>query len=243
MPRIQTQAPRRTLLLAGGALLLAGGRGSLAQPATKSPVGIIGSGRLGGTVGTLWAKAGHPVLFSSRNPERLKELVEAAGPNARAGTPAEAVAFGQALLVAVPYGALPQLGQDLGASLAGKVVLDACNAVPARDGDVARLAAERGIGATSAGFLPGARLVRAFNTLGARVLAEQAHRAGDPVAIPLAGDDAGALEAAAALVRDAGFEPVVVGSLARAPDFAMGARGYGKVVPAAELRGILGLPS
>lgn len=243
MPRHSIPTPRRALLLAGGALLLVGGRAGLAQPAVKSPIGIIGSGRLGGTVGTLWAKAGHPVLFSSRNPDRLKELVEAAGPNARAGTPAEAIAFGQALLLAVPYGALPQLGQELGAALSGKVVLDACNAVPARDGDVARIAAERGIGVTSAGFLPGARLVRAFNTLGARVLAEQAHRAGDPVAIPLAGDDAGALEVAAALVRDAGFEPVVAGPLSRAPDFAMGARGYGKVVPAAELRSILGLPS
>lgn len=232
--------PRRALLAAAGAALAL--PRAMAQPAAGSPIGIIGSGRLGGTVGTLWAKAGHPVLFSSRNPDRLKELVEAAGPNARAGTPAEAAAFGAALLIAVPYGALEAVGRDLGPALAGKVVLDACNAVAARDGAVAQVAAERGIGLTSASFLPGARLVRAFNTLGSRVLAEQAHRPGAPVAIPLAGDDAGALEVASALVRDAGFEPVVVGPLARASDFAMGARGYGKVVPAAELRGILGLP-
>ncbi|MBP0495987.1 NADPH-dependent F420 reductase [Pararoseomonas indoligenes] len=233
---------RRALLLAGGAaLILPAPRGAMAQPASRSPVGIIGSGRLGGTVGTLLARAGHPVLFSSRHPERLKELVEAAGPNARAGLPAEAAAFGEALLVAVPYGALPDVGKELGAALRGKVVLDACNAVVARDGAVGQAAIERGIGLASAEHLPGARVVRAFNTLGSRVLAEQAHRAGAPVAIPLAGDDAAALEAAAALVRDAGFDPVIVGPLARAPEFAMGARGYGQAVTAPELRQILGL--
>lgn len=233
---------RRRLLAMGAALLLPNG-GASAQPPPGSPIGIIGSGRLGGTVGTLWARAGHPVLFSSRHPERLKDLIEAAGPNARAGLPAEAVAFGEAVLVAVPYGALPDVGRELGGALRGKLVLDACNAVVTRDGAVGQAAIERGIGLASAEHLPGARLVRAFNTLGSRILAEQAHRAGAPVAIPLAGDDAAALEAASALVRDAGFDPVVVGPLSRARDFAMGGPGYGQAVPAPELRRILGLPA
>ncbi|WP_426956092.1 NADPH-dependent F420 reductase [Muricoccus radiodurans] len=231
---------RRTALAAALAGTLAPRARAQSGP---SRIGVIGSGRLGGAVGTLWAKAGHPVLFSSRNPERLRELVEAAGPNARAGTPAEAAAFGDAVLVAVPYGALPQVGRDLAGALRGKVVLDACNAVAARDGAIAQEVAERGIGITSAHYLPGTRLVRAFNTLGSRVLTEQAHRQGAPMAIPLAGDDAAALEIASALVRDAGFDPVVVGPLARASEFAMGARGYGKQVTAPELRQILGLPS
>jgi predicted dinucleotide-binding enzyme len=233
---------RRAFLSAGGAALLLG-RQAAAQAPGKSRIGIIGSGRLGGTVGTLWARAGHPVLFSSRHPEQLKDLVEGVGPMARAGTPAEAAAFGEAVFVAVPYGALPQVGRDLADALRGKVVLDACNAVAARDGAVAQVAMEKGIGLTSASLLPGARLVRAFNTLPFRTLAEQAHRPGAPLAIPIAGDDAAALEVASALVRDAGFEPVVVGPLARATEFAMGARGYGKNVTAPELRQILGLPS
>jgi predicted dinucleotide-binding enzyme len=237
------QHERRSILLAlGAALLLPNGEAS-AQPAPGSPIGIVGSGRLGGAVGTLWARAGHPVLFSSRHPERLKDLVDAAGPNARAGLPAEAAAFGQAVLVAVPYGALPEVGRELGAALRGKLVLDACNAVVARDGAVGQAAIERGIGLASAEHLPGARLVRAFNTLSSRILTEQAHRAGAAVAIPLAGDDAAALETASALVRDAGFDPVVVGPLSRAPEFAMGGPGYGQAVPAPELRRILGLPA
>ncbi|WP_159349679.1 NADPH-dependent F420 reductase [Roseomonas harenae] len=237
------QPGRRALLLAAGTAFFLPGWRAAAQPAAKSPIGIIGSGRLGGTAGTLWARAGHPVLFSSRHPERLKELVEAAGPNARAGLPAEAAAFGEAVLVAVPYGARPEVGRELSGALRGKVVLDACNAVVARDGAVGQAAIERGIGLASAEHLPGTRLVRAFNTLGSRVLAEQANRAGARVAIPIAGDDPAALEVASALVRDAGFDPVVVGPLARSTDFAMGARGYGQVVPAPELRRILGLAS
>lgn len=221
----------------------AAARPARAQAGGGTPirVGVIGSGNIGGTLGALWVRAGHPVLFSSRNPERLKEMVDGLGPLARAGTPAEAAAFGDAVLVAVPYAALPELGRDLSRELAGKVVLDACNAVPARDGAIAETARERGIGPLSAELLPGARVVRAFNSLNHRVLAREAHRAGPPLAVPIAGDDAEAVRVASGLVRDAGFEPVVVGPLARASDFAMGARGFGQGVTAPELRQRLGL--
>lgn len=218
-------------------------RPALAQAGGGGPirVGVIGAGNIGGTVGALWVRAGHPVLFASRHPEQLKGLVDGLGPLARAGTPAEAAAFGDAVLVAVPYAALPQLGRDLSRELAGKVVLDACNAVPARDGAIAETAREKGVGALSAELLPGARVVRAFNSLSYRVLAREAHRAGPPLAVPIAGDDAQAVRVASGLVRDAGFEPVVVGPLARASDFAMGARGFGQEVAAPELRQRLGL--
>ena len=243
-------ATRRAALLFGAGTLAASAatvlprssRAQLAQGTGGSRIGIIGSGNIGGTMGTLWVKAGHPVLFSSRNPESLKGLVEGLGRLARAGTPQDAVAFGDVVFLAVPYGALPGLGRDLGSALAGKVVLDAGNAVAGRDGDTVAVAREKGIGLATAGYLPGARVVRAFNTLGFDVFRTQAHRAGEPLAIPIAGDDADALAVASSLVRDAGFEPVVVGPLARATEFAMGARGYGQQVDARELRQRLGLP-
>ena len=232
---------RAALVLAAGTLALA--RRAAAQGAAAPlKVGIIGSGNIGGTIGTLWAKAGHPVLFSSRHPESLAPLVGTAGPNARAGTPAEAVAFADVVFVAVPYGALPQIGRDLGPALAGKVVMDACNATAARDGEIAATAKEKGIGLLSASLLPGARLVRAFNTMGYRVFAAEAHRAGEKLAIPIAGDDPQAMAVAAGLVRDAGFDPVAVGGLAAASEFQMGAKGYGQQVGAAALRERLGLP-
>ena len=208
---------------------------------TKLKIGVIGSGIIGGTVGGLWVKAGHEVMFSSLDLEHDKALAARIGAGARAGTPKEAGAFGEVLLISVPYSALPQVGRDLGDSLKGKVVLDTCNPIPTRDGDMAVEAKAKGTGIASPEFLPGARLVRAFNSVGYSRLQSEAHRAGERIAIPLAGDDAAALKIAVRLVQDAGFEPVVVGPLARAKEFDSGMPVYGKALTAAELRKGLGI--
>ena len=123
----------------------------------------------------------------------------------------------------------------------GKIVLDSCNPVPGRDGDMAIEARAKGTGVASPEFLPGARLVRAFNSVGYGRLQAEAHRAGERIAIPLAGDDAEALRTAERLVRDAGFEPVVVGPLARAKEFDPGTPVFGRALTAAELRRGLGI--
>ena len=132
---------RRAALAAAGAFALGTALQSwsaLAQDGTaKTRIGVIGSGHIGGTIGGLWVKAGHPVLFSSRHPEELKELVTGLGSLAQAGSVADAIGFGDALFIAVPYGALPQIGRDYANVIKGKVLLDACNAVPARDGAIA----------------------------------------------------------------------------------------------------------
>jgi 8-hydroxy-5-deazaflavin:NADPH oxidoreductase len=235
---------RRSLLVAGGAIALGASsrpRGALAQPSAKTPIGVIGSGHIGSTVGGLWVKAGHPVLFSSRHPDELKDMVDKLGALAKAGTVAEAIAFGDALLIAVPYGALPRIGEDNRAALKGKVVLDACNAVASRDGDIAAEVERNGIGVTSQKYLPGTHVVRAFNTLSYMILAREANRANPRLAIPVAGDDAAAVRMAEGLVRDAGFDPVVVGKLADASRFQRGGPGYGQNVSAAELKRTLSL--
>jgi predicted dinucleotide-binding enzyme len=147
------------------------------------------------------------VLVSSRHPEQLQELARSLGPRGRAGTPREAAVFGDVVLVSVPYAALPQIGRDLAKELAGKIVLDTGNPYPERDGEMAHEARRKGTGIASAEFLPGVRLVRAFNAIGHGSLRSEAHRAGKAVAIPIAGDDGEALRVAARLVKDAGFEP------------------------------------
>ena len=225
--------------------LLATTAAALATPAlaqAKRPIGIIGAGNIGGTIGKLWIKAGHPVMFSSRNPDELKDMVAALGPLARAGTVAEAIRFGNALFIAVPYAALPQIGSDYRDALKGKVILDACNAVPTRDGDaITKEADTNGIGVTSQKYLAGTRLVRAFNTMGAAVFARQSNRAGAKLAIPIAGDDREAIQVAEELVRDAGFDPVLVGGLDSARKFQQRSPGvYGFQGTAAELRAKLG---
>jgi len=181
-------------------------------------------------------------LFSSRHPEELKDLVAGLGPLAQAGTVDQAIAFGEVVLLTVPYGALPQIGRDHAAQLKGKIVLDTCNAVAARDGAVADEVEANGIGVTSQKYLPGTRLVRAFNTMSYKIFASEANRPDPKLAVPIAGDDQDAVRVAAALVRDAGFDPVVVGKLADAKLFQRGWPGYGQQVSAAELKQKLSLP-
>ena len=189
----------------------------LATRAADAPLKIatIGAGRIGSALGSLWVKAGHPVIFSSRHPEELKDLVAGLGPLARAGTVEEAIAYADVVLLAVPYRALPQIGKDYAGALASKVlVLDASNPIPARDGEIATWAREKGAGLASAELLPGARLVRAFNAISAAKLPALAQRSGERVGMPMAGDDANAVALASRLVREIGFEPVVIGPLA-----------------------------
>jgi hypothetical protein len=212
-----------------------------APAAAPLKIGIIGAGQIGGTLARLWVAAGHEVLLSSRHPDELRGLAASLGPRARVGTPRDAAVFGEVVLVSVPYGALPQVGRDLKAELAGKVVLDTCNPYPSRDGEMAVAARRAGTGVADPQFLPGVRLVRAFNAINSGDLASEAHRAGEPVAIPLAGDDTQALAVAQQLVRDAGFAPVVVGTLARAREFDVGTPVYTRLMTAPQLRQALGL--
>jgi len=237
---LQTAGAAAASFAFGGLPLAARAAG---EAAGKMKIGVIGSGRVGGTVGELWVKAGHEVMFSSLDLERDKARAARLGAGARAGTSKEAAAFGEVLFIAVPYAALPQVGRDLGDALKNKIVLDACNPIPGRDGEMAIEARAKGIGIASPQFLPGARLVRAFNCVGYTSMKSEAHRAGERLGIPLAADDPAALRVAVRLVEDAGFEPVVVGGLARAKDFDAGTPIFGKAMTAAEVRRTLGISS
>lgn len=207
---------RRRLLKAAGAAVL--GVVPLtahlveAADAQKMKIGIIGSGRVGSALGGAWARAGNEVMFSSRHLENDRKLAAEVGANARAGTPQEAAAFAPVLLLAVPYSAFPELIRSVGGSINGKVVINASNPFPQRDGEIATDARARGAGLFDAQMLPGARVVRAFNAVGAARMAS-AHEDPGRIGMPIAGDDKEAIAVAARLVREAGFEPVVVGGL------------------------------
>ena len=239
------QVDRRALLSFGGVLALSAVLQPLrlfAQGRSPLRIGIIGAGNIGSTIGGLWIKSGHSVLFSSRHPDELKDMVTKLGSLAQAGTVEQAIAFGEVLFIAVPYGAIPQIGKDYSTAMKGKVMLDACNAVSARDGAVADEVEQNGIGVTTQKYFPDARVVRAFNTMSYMIFAREANRADPKLAIPIAGDDSQAVQVAASLVRDAGFDPVVVGKLADARRFQRGQPGYGQSVSAAELKQKLSLP-
>lgn len=233
---------RRALLLAAGfvlgAVALVDARVAAAQEPLK--IGIIGTGRIGGALARHWVNAGHEVFMSSRHPEELEGLAKELGPRAHVGTPREAAAFGSVVLVSVPYGAMPQLGADLAAELAGKVIIDTSNPVERRDGPQAPEWQRKGAGVSTAELLKNNRVVRAFNCIPAASLANEANRQPARLAIPIGGDDPAANTIAERLVRDAGFDPVMVGSLAKTREFDLGQPLAVGNLSAAELRSRIG---
>jgi 8-hydroxy-5-deazaflavin:NADPH oxidoreductase len=179
-------------------------------------IGIIGTGRVGGTLARLWVEQGHHVAISnSRGPETLSDLVTELGPRARAVTPAEAAEFGDVVVVSVPLGHyldVPTRG------LIGKPVVDTNNYYPQRDGQISEL----DDGATTSSellqrHLPGAHVVKAFNQIRWTNLGKDGVPAGTVGrrAIPIAGDDAKAKQVVAELIEQIGFDAVDTGSLGR----------------------------
>ncbi len=214
MFRVPVYTPARRDVLRLGLLAAAfPHQGFAAAPTLK--IATVGAGRMGSALGGLFIKAGHPVMFSTRHPEELKDMVAGLGPLAQAGTVADAVKYGDVVVLLVPYGAMPDLAREHAAALAAKaLVLDVSNPIVPRDGDVGAQARAEGAGTFLAKLMPGAKIVRAFNAIGAGTLASAANRTPERTGVPLAGDDQGALAVASALVREIGFDPVVVGSLA-----------------------------
>ncbi|WP_227270874.1 NADPH-dependent F420 reductase [Roseobacter weihaiensis] len=197
-------------------------------------IGIVGSGNIGGPLGLLWAKAGHDIVFSSRNPETLTSLA-AAAPKAQTATPGEAIAFGDVILEAIPFKAALELPAD---ALAGKVLISASNYYPQRDGDIDF----HGVGQSErlAAGLPGVRVVKAFNMMQAGEMAALAGDRGKPgLAIFVAGDDANARKIVSGLVSDARFSPVETGPLETGRHFESGAPLYNKKWTEAEARAAL----
>jgi predicted dinucleotide-binding enzyme len=173
-------------------------------------IGIIGSGRIGGNAGKLFAKAGHEVMFSfSRDPEKLEALAAEAGNGARAGAPREAAEFGEVVMLSVPWALVDEALEAVG-SLEGKILIDTTNQFT-RDG-LAELPDGMSAAEYNARRARGARLVKSYNTMTAGFQAEAAGRTGpDRVAMFHAGEDEEAKSVVAGLIEDSGFEPVDVG--------------------------------
>jgi hypothetical protein len=206
-------------------------------------IGIVGAGMIGSTMAKLWSDAGHDIRLSSRHPDALQEFVATLGANAAAATPVQAARFGDVVMLTVPLSAVPGLAPELAPLFDGKVVIDTGNAYEKRDGQAAHDATGHagGSAAWAAEFFPKARWVKGFNTVYFKVLESEAHRAGDRVGIPLASDDREAMDLVAGLVRDAGFDPVIVGALARGKEFEPGAAIYNTGMSGSDVRKAFGL--
>ena len=174
-------------------------------------IGIIGAGRIGGGIARQLAAAGHEFKLSfSRDQAKLEEFARELGPTASTSTPAVAVAFGEVIVISVPWSLLPEALEQAG-SLAGKIVIDTTNQfgsppLPAEGETAAHFNATR---------MPGARYTKSFNTLTSAFQAEAAGREGDERVVQwLCGDDTEAKQIVAGLIEDAGFVPVDLGGAA-----------------------------
>lgn len=212
---------------------------------TLHKIGIVGSGHIGGNLGVLLAKAGYEVLFSSRHPEQLKDLVRISGSKTCAGTVAEAVAYGEVIVLSLPLKAIPELDAGIKEALKGKIVIDTSNPYPERDGMIAEEARKEpgGMGVFVARLLPGARIVRAFNSVYFEDLKKGTNKVGEKIGIPIAADDQEALSIAAELVKAAGLDPVVVGGLSASKLFDVGTPVYATSATAGTIRGKLNVKS
>jgi predicted dinucleotide-binding enzyme len=205
-------------------------------------IGIIGAGHIGGTLAALFVTAGHEVAVSnSRGPDTLGELVAELGATAHAATTADAAAFGDLLVVSVPFGRYRELPAD---NVAGKIVVDTNNYYPRRDGDFAELDSDRTTSSELlAAHLAGAKVVKAFNAMYWEHLRGRGRPAGDPerLAIPISGDDADAKQTVAGLIDQIGFDAVDAGGLADGGRRQQpGSPAYGVLLTAKELQDHLG---
>jgi 8-hydroxy-5-deazaflavin:NADPH oxidoreductase len=208
-------------------------------------IGIIGAGNIGGTLGRLWVQAGHHVRFGVRDPARVLPLLDELGLGVSAGSARAAAAYGEVVVYAGPYRAWPEVAQDILSSVQGKIIADASNTYGERDGSfivdaVAQM--RKGSGTYTAHLLPGAHVVKAFNTIYWIDLRDKAFAPGQLLAMPMAGDDAAALKIIGELATDAGFEPVAIGGLDRSADLDPGSTIYAKSYTAEQVRKILALP-
>jgi predicted dinucleotide-binding enzyme len=205
---------------------------------------VIGAGSLGGTVGSAWVRAGYTVMLSSRHPDELRPMAERLGDNALVGTPEEAARFGDIVLLAVPYDAIPQVSRDFNGLLRGKILLDATNSWGAESSPIGQEAAREGDGVVNQRYFQGTRLVRAFSAVDATVIRASFERSrNNKAGVPLASDDPEAMQIAAALVEAAGCVPVMVGDLQAGRGFEHGHPGFRANTTAPRLREILGLPA
>jgi predicted dinucleotide-binding enzyme len=201
-------------------------------------IGVIGSGHIGATIARRLVDEGHEVAISnSRGPETLGEVAEQTG--AQPATVEGAAAFGDVVVEAIPFFAYDTLPEQ---ALEGKVLVDASNYYPARDGTIDAVESGTPSAQVIADHLPGTRVVKAFNTVFWERIRDEHKPSGDPdrLGVPVAGDDEDAKRLVFGLVDQIGFDAVDAGSLADSRRQEPGAPVYGNVTNAEGVRDALG---
>lgn len=205
-------------------------------------ISILGAGKLGGALARLWAGCAHELFLTSEEPEELHALMRELGVGARIGTNRDAAAWAEAVVLAVPWEVLDSVAAEVGEASAGKILVDATNAVvfDPSSGGFRHLAPEgtRTAEVNRARF-PLARLVKAFNTVPAPALDALLKEEQGRFAVPLSGDDGAARATVGELIRDIGLDPLELGGLDRAGLQEFGAALWGETLPLESARAML----
>jgi hypothetical protein len=191
---------------------------AVAENAPKT-IAMIGAGNMGQALGRLWAAAGYHVIFATRHPDELGDVVSAAGHGAEAASVGEAVARADIVCLAVPYKAEPAIAKAHGEAMRGKVLVNVDNALARRDGDIAREAEAVGEAIYSAGLFEGTRFIRAFNLKAAFSFPEPEEVDSASFDMHWTTNDESVRPIAEALIRATGGTPVYEGGLENAREY------------------------
>jgi len=193
--------------------MIAIGLVACALPATAETIAVIGTGNVGGALGPQFAKLGHTIIYGSRQPQRedVQALVSQTGHGASAMRPVDAVRAADVVVIAVKWADAETAVKSLG-DLSGKIIIDPTNAVILDANGIRHHAVETSAGEMIQSWAPGAKVVKAFNTLGSDTMADPS-LAGGPMTIPIVGNDPAAKAFVAGLARGMGFDAVDMGGI------------------------------
>ncbi len=199
---------------------------------TSYNIGIIGSGAIGGILGTYWAQAGHKVMFSSRNPEKLATLVEKAGDHSQFGSVEEATTFGDIILLAVNYSSINEAIEKIKGLVTDKIIIDATNPLVKTENGYQNMIPEN----TTAGermqqLLPDAKIMKSYTTLWSKYLETESNRKDGLLVMPLSGGNKTDKQKVAQLIIDSGFHPYDLGDLSQSKPQDPGSAIWNKPLP------------
>lgn len=222
MSRFSSRFPQAARLLCALTFTMISVSGAPAaddEASESQTIAMIGAGSMGQALGNLWAAAGYKVIFATRHPDELDDVVAAAGHGAEAASVGEAVARADIICLAVPYGAEPSIAEEHGDKMKGKILVNVDNAQQHRDGDIAKEAEAVGEAIYSARLFEGTRFIRAFNLKAAFSFPDPGEVDSADFEMPWTTNDESVRPIAEALIRATGGTPVYEGGLENAREY------------------------
>src|SRR3990167_106041 len=204
----------------------------------RKQISILGAGKIGLALSTLWVRAGHSVCLGSRNPEKLQSALDTLGLKVSVKSIREAAAENDIIVLAVPYSAVEDLISEIRNEVSNKIIIDATNpfGLSPEGHVISTLGPKITAGTYMANLLPNSMVIRAFSHILDELLVSRGTKQPGLFAIAMAGDHPAAKSVVAELVRDTGFVPVDIGSLAESAPLDPGGKLFPQILTVADMR-------